>query len=44
MFNNFLDSLDISGANQSVTGTGNTYVAARNKSIQSHGNKVSNST
>ena len=44
MFNNFLDSLDISGAGQSTSGPGNTYNAARNKSIQSNGGKISSST
>ena len=44
MFNNFLDSLDISGAGQSTSGPGSTYNVARNKSIQSNGGKISNST
>ena len=43
MFNNFLDSLDISGANHSSTG--NTYGAGRNRSIQSNGGgKLSSSS
>ena len=44
MFNNFLDSLDISGANQSLQGNGNGYAAARNKNNQSHGGKMSSNS